>query len=185
MTTFGMPLFLEDRGGRLTASEFVDIYDRARFSLRCTHSDSTHAAYTIYNMLEHETSTRTGMAVPDAVLDFGANHALGSVKIGRGESVPMNQYLSKVDSSSGYVSFLAFTVGCTLIEHCRRSTGTRKFVAANGQEYRWSYRSAKDDQDIEWQVRSESIALSSARLYPDFTSSSVLLATDIILRVIA
>lgn len=96
-----MPLFLEDRTGRLTASEFVDIYDRARFSLRCTQNDGQRALYMIYDMFSQETFSRSGLAVPSACLEFGPNHSLGSVKIGRGEYVPMDQYLTKESLLSG------------------------------------------------------------------------------------
>ena len=101
MTTFGMPLFLEDRTGRLTGSEFVDLYDRARFSLRCTQHDAERSLYMIYNMFSDETFGRTNIPVPAACLEFGPNNSLGKVKIGRADYIPMDQYLTKVSLFSG------------------------------------------------------------------------------------
>lgn len=92
-----MPYFLEDQTGELTGSEYVDIHNRLRFSLRCTLRDAQHTAYMIYDMSARDGS-RNGLLVPVACLDFGANHALGTVKIGERPHVQMHQYLAKVSS---------------------------------------------------------------------------------------
>ncbi|CDO76049.1 hypothetical protein BN946_scf184696.g1 [Trametes cinnabarina] len=116
MTNFGLPYFLQDTTGRITGSEFVDLHDRMRLSLRQTLRDAHRVAYVIY-----DTSAR--LLVPLATLDFGPNNALGTIKIGDGEHIPMGQYLAR--SGSGK---------------------SRKFRASDGQDYRWTLQS-----DGDWQ----------------------------------
>ncbi|KAH9949096.1 hypothetical protein B0H21DRAFT_169546 [Amylocystis lapponica] len=126
MTTFGMPYFLEDQTGELTGSEFVDLYNRMRLSFRCTIRDAERASYVVYDMTNRGAS-RTGILVPLACLNFGANNALGTLKIGDGEYVNMNDYLSKTTALG--------------------SSRTRKFVASDGQEYQWTHTL---NNDAEW-----------------------------------
>ncbi|KAI0769422.1 hypothetical protein BD413DRAFT_477951 [Trametes elegans] len=123
MTTFGLPFFLEDTTGRLSGSEFVDLHNRMHLSLKQTLRDAHHAAYVIYDLSSR--ASRGGLLVPLATLDFGSNNALGTVKIGDGDHVSMNQYLVK---SGGYVS------------------KSRKFRASDGQDYRWTLQA-----DGDWQ----------------------------------
>ncbi|KAI8992917.1 hypothetical protein BD414DRAFT_482716 [Trametes punicea] len=115
MTNFGLPYFLEDRTGRITGSEFVDLHNRMHLTLRQTLRDAHRVAYVIYDL-----SSR----VPLATLDFGANNALGTIKIGDSDHIQMNQYLTRSGSSSK----------------------SRKFRASDGQDYRWTLQS-----DGEWQ----------------------------------
>ncbi|OBZ70750.1 hypothetical protein A0H81_09312 [Grifola frondosa] len=123
-----MPYFLEDSTGELTGSEFVDLYNRMHLSLKCTLRDAHHIAYVIYDSLSCRTSPgRGGLLVPLASLDFGANNALGTIKIGDGEHVNMNEHLAKTS-----------TLG---------SSKTRKFVASDGQEYKWTW---QGDGDAQW-----------------------------------
>lgn len=94
--TYGMPFFLEDRSGDVRGGEFVDLYNRMRFSIRCTLRSSDRNAYMIYDHSADSSTSRGGLLVPIGCLDFGANHALGTVKIGDKDHVPMNTYLAKV-----------------------------------------------------------------------------------------
>ena len=94
MTSFGLPYFLEDTTGKLTGSDFVDLHGRTHLSLKLTLRDAHHTAYTIYD-LNARPGARTGLLVPLATLDFGSNNALGTVKVGSGEHVRMEQYLVK------------------------------------------------------------------------------------------
>ncbi|TFY66434.1 hypothetical protein EVG20_g4658 [Dentipellis fragilis] len=114
MATLGIPYFLEDRTGLLTGSDFVDVHDRMRLSVRCSLRDAAHTAYMIYDM------TYPSNAQPAAALDYPSNNGLGSIMIhGRG-SWQMNQYLVKLSPFG--------------------SSRNRKFTASDGQEYRWSWR---------------------------------------------
>ncbi|KAF8878852.1 hypothetical protein BD779DRAFT_1612978 [Infundibulicybe gibba] len=121
-TVYGMAYFLEDKSGKLTASEFVDIHDRLRYSLRCTANDSTRTAYMIYNTTRSASVT----TVPLVVLDFGPNNALGNVTFVPNEPIQMKRYLVKPS-----------TLGSSKI---------RKFTASNGEEYQWVWR-GKGDQE--------------------------------------
>ncbi|TBU24641.1 hypothetical protein BD311DRAFT_766116 [Dichomitus squalens] len=123
MTNFGLPYFLEDTTGKLTGSDFVDLHNRMHLSLKQTLRDAHHTAYVIYD-LSSRSSGRGGLLVPLASLDFGPQNALGSIKIADGEHVPMGHYLMKSASLSK----------------------SRKFKAADGQEYRWTLQ-----PDGEWQ----------------------------------
>lgn len=92
-----MPYFLEDKSGRLAGSDFIDIHDRMRLSYRCTARDTSHTAFMIYN-----TSLNVYQGpYPRALmaLDFGANHALGTVTFSQPSKVanmPMKKYLPRV-----------------------------------------------------------------------------------------
>ncbi|PCH35969.1 hypothetical protein WOLCODRAFT_140146 [Wolfiporia cocos MD-104 SS10] len=121
MTQFGMPFFLEDQTGELTGSEFVDLYNRMRLGFRCTLRDTHRTAYMVYDL-----SSRRASAAPLACLDFGANNALGTIKIGDGENISMAEYLSKASAGG---------------------KKARKFTASDGQQYRWVYQST---EDTEW-----------------------------------
>lgn len=93
MPYYGQDFMLEDRCGQLTGSDFEDINDRVRLTLRCTQRESTHTIYMIFD--------RTNTIVfnynnPLAVLDFGPNDTLGTVSFKPGMSMPMKNYLSKL-----------------------------------------------------------------------------------------
>ncbi|KAI0779587.1 hypothetical protein C8Q74DRAFT_1198512 [Fomes fomentarius] len=124
MTTFGMPYFLEDSTGQITGSDFVDLHNRMHLSLKPTLKDAHHAAYIIYDLSSRASGGRGGLLVPLATLDFGPHHSLGSIKIGDSEFIPMGHYLMKSPGGSK----------------------SRKFKAADGQEYRWTLQA-----DGEWQ----------------------------------
>ncbi|RPD58662.1 hypothetical protein L227DRAFT_504878 [Lentinus tigrinus ALCF2SS1-6] len=126
MTNFGLPFFLEDTTGKIGGSDFVDLHNRMHLSLKQTLRDAHHTAYIIYDLSSRAAGGRGGLLVPLATLDFGPNNALGTVKIGDGDHVQMGHYLSKVPGFS--------------------SSKSRKFRAADGQEYRWTLQ-----VDGEWQ----------------------------------
>ncbi|TRM65568.1 hypothetical protein BD626DRAFT_398924 [Schizophyllum amplum] len=86
MTKFGFSFFLEDKTGRLTGSEFVDVYDRMRFVLRRTVHEPSHSAYIIYN---------AATSKPVAALDYGPHNALGSISFSSTNTMPMKKYLTK------------------------------------------------------------------------------------------
>ena len=106
MTNFGMPYFLEDTTGQLTGSDFVDLHNRMHLSLKPTLRDAQHSAYIIYDLSSRSGGGRGGLLVPLATLDFGPHGALGSVKIGDGDHIPMGHYLIKSPGFSGCVSNL-------------------------------------------------------------------------------
>ncbi|KAH7911011.1 hypothetical protein BJ138DRAFT_1007480 [Hygrophoropsis aurantiaca] len=114
MTTYGMPFLLEDKTGKFTESDFTDINDRLCLRLRCT-APTAHS-YAIYNITYDSEPPK-----PIVVLEFGPNHALGSIKLGSGPKLPMAEYLAKLSPQG--------------------SSKTRKFTGSDGQEYRWSWRS--------------------------------------------
>ena len=100
MPVYGFPVYLEDMTGALTGSDFVDIHDRMRFSVRCTLRDASRTVYMIHNgggLYDDGVSRSSSRVVePAAVLDYGPNGALGWVTIGSGQPVPMGTYLAKV-----------------------------------------------------------------------------------------
>jgi hypothetical protein len=99
MTYYGQDYMLEDKSGRLTGSDFEDVHDRVRLSLKCTQKAQTHAVYMIY---DRSRSAVFNYNTPLAVLDFGPNDALGTVSFKPGDHMPMKQYLSKVSAFGRY-----------------------------------------------------------------------------------
>ncbi|KAG1751433.1 uncharacterized protein EDB91DRAFT_1243698 [Suillus paluster] len=119
MTSYGMPYLLEDKTGKLTGSQFVDINDRLRLTLRCTARESTHATYIIYS------ASGSDSGKPLVALDFGPNNSLGAIAFGSGPQIPMNSFL---ESSP---------IG---------SAKSRKFTGSDGQQYRWSWRTTQNEE---------------------------------------
>ncbi|KAI0026988.1 hypothetical protein K488DRAFT_63433 [Vararia minispora EC-137] len=128
MPTYGFPLYLEDMTGALTGSDFVDIHDRMRLSVRCTLRDAFRTVYMIYGGYAGGNSAR--VVEPAAVLDYGPSNALGTVTIGAGQPMPMGTYLAKVS---------------------RFGRSARRFVAADGQAYVWKWRA---EAGAEWSCTS-------------------------------
>lgn len=92
-----MPFFLEDQSGDIENSEFNDIYQRMRFSIRKTSTDDVpHTTLMVYDLSSPSASSRSDLRVPIACLTFGAGPALGTVRIHNGPTVSMEQYLSRV-----------------------------------------------------------------------------------------
>jgi hypothetical protein len=99
MTYYGQDYMLEDKTGQLTGSDFEDMHDRIRLSLKCTQRVQTHTVYMIYDRTR---SSVFNYNSPLAVLDFGPNDSLGTVSFKTGVHVPMKQYLVKVSAFSRY-----------------------------------------------------------------------------------
>lgn len=104
-TVYGMPYLLEDKTGKLTGSDFVDMNDRLRLSLRRTAQAPTHTAYMIHNATYGQDSLN-----PLIALSFGPDNSLGTITIRSGASIPMDQYLTKV-STLGRSALIASTCG--------------------------------------------------------------------------
>jgi len=99
MTTYGMPYLLEDKTGKLTGSDFVDINDRFRLTLRCTARGSTHTTYIIYDK-----AYMTDSVTPLVTLNFGPNHSLGTISFGSGAQIPINEFLVETSAHGRLVS---------------------------------------------------------------------------------
>jgi len=85
---YGLPIFLEDKTGRLSGSDFVDLYDRMRLLYRRISRDSARTTYGIFTNSDYHT--------PVITLEFGADNSLGSVRVGRSNNMVMDNYLSRV-----------------------------------------------------------------------------------------
>jgi hypothetical protein len=96
-TDYGMALFLEDKSGQLTGSEFIDLYDRMRLVYRCTARNANHTAYMIY-----DATTRAGETRPLVALDFGPNNQLGTISFGPTSTMEMKKYLTKLSQFGRY-----------------------------------------------------------------------------------
>jgi hypothetical protein len=141
MTDYGMSYFLEDKSGKLTGSEFVDLNDRMRLVYRCSARDASHTAYMIY-----DTTTLAGASRPLIALDFGPNNQLGTISFGPNSSMEMKKYLTKLSPLGRCASVIKLKC---MNNEWYTSSKIRKFVASDGQEYRWSWK-IKNDQ--EWTV---------------------------------
>jgi hypothetical protein len=100
MTRYGMPYILEDTTGRLTGSEFIDLHDRLRLTVRCTARDACHTSYMIYN-----TSPgvfQSPIPKPLAGLDFGPGNALGTISLSS-VGMSMRKYLTKPTPVGRYI----------------------------------------------------------------------------------
>ena len=169
MTDYGMSYFLEDRTGKLTGSEFLDLNDRMRLIYRCTARDSTRTAYMVY-----DATTSSGASRPLFALDFGPNNQLGTISLGPNVLMEMKKYLTKLSPLGRYaVSFMLKH----LPDEYNLSSRLRKFVASDGQEYRWSWR-IKDNQEwtVSLLVRTERWIIKyifSARILADTSSRTI------------
>lgn len=104
-TVYGMPYLLEDKTGKLSGSDFVDMNDRLRLQLRCTAQTPTHTAYMIHNATHGHDPLN-----PLIALTFGPNNSLGTITMRSGAPIPMNEYLAKL-SSLGRLAPIAFMCG--------------------------------------------------------------------------
>ncbi|KAF4575490.1 hypothetical protein EYR36_006850 [Pleurotus pulmonarius] len=126
MVSYGLSYFLEDMTGKLTGSEFVDIYGRMRLTFRRTTFDTTRAAYMIFNTTSSPSySSPHATTKPLAALDFGPNNTLGTINFPPNVCIPMQKYLTKTSSGS---------------------SKSRRFRASDGQEYCWTYRGQMDQE---------------------------------------
>ncbi|KAG7093567.1 hypothetical protein E1B28_007237 [Marasmius oreades] len=122
-----LPYIFEDRTGTLTLSDFDDMYDRLFY--RVSRPVPQKPITMIFNM-ERRASRHRDRNIspfhqnPLAVLEFLPDESLGRISFNHGPkafSLPMGSYLRK-----------------TSILGVSRS---RKFVGADGVEYRWNHRS--------------------------------------------
>jgi len=95
MPVYGFPFFLEDKTGELTGSDFVDLHDRMRFSLRCTMQDANRTVYMIYDTSNGAGAVGARVREPAAVLEYGPGGALGFVTIGASAAVTTTDYLRR------------------------------------------------------------------------------------------
>jgi hypothetical protein len=112
-TTYGIPFHLEDSTGNIHDSNFTDLYERMSFTVRTTMRTEDRSAIMVYNASASSHAGRGGLMVPIACLDFGANDALGTVKIGQGESVEMERFLSRLSRKCVISFFLSFVSGAS------------------------------------------------------------------------
>ncbi|KAI0751844.1 hypothetical protein C8Q80DRAFT_1099033 [Daedaleopsis nitida] len=134
MINRALPYYLEDRTGQYTGSDFDELYDR--LFLRVARPPPSQAAHfpdttlMVYNTGRRSSSqrhSRPPQRDPAVILEFGPNGGLGTVSfVKAGMSMPMGQYLKKTSMFAGSLS--------------------RKFVASNGEEYRWLHRAVKDHE---------------------------------------
>nr|GAT51762.1 predicted protein [Mycena chlorophos] len=102
-----------------TSTDFDDVYDRAFFHVICTSQRSV----AIYPMTRRTSRTRDAhwspaMHSPAAVLEFGGDGSLGSVRFaGAPAPVAMANYLRKTSMFGRSLS--------------------RKFACSDGREYKW------------------------------------------------
>ena len=89
---YGLPVFLEDKSGRLTGSEFVDLYDRMKLKYRRIAHDSERTVYGIYDTSPGSESPNTAVIT----LTFGADNSLGTIRVRRSNDMEMDTYLSRV-----------------------------------------------------------------------------------------
>ncbi|KAJ7076732.1 hypothetical protein B0H15DRAFT_925097 [Mycena belliarum] len=152
MTSYCLPLILDDRTGELEGgSEFVDVHDRLRLTVRCTAHDTSHTAYMIYN-----TSPATFQSIIPralAALDFGPNKSLGTISFG-GNAVPMSQYLARTSPLG--------------------SSKVRRFAASDRQTYQWARRTQENQEWTCTNISGYVIASYSLKLAgePDYSESS-------------
>lgn len=97
----GLPIFLEDKTGRLTGSDFVDLYSRCRISYQRMLEDSDNMRIK-YGVSRYE-SSRNG---PTIILEFGDDNSLGTIKVRESDPIPMDEYLPKVSASARCNFFL-------------------------------------------------------------------------------
>ncbi|KAJ7452209.1 hypothetical protein FB451DRAFT_1100789 [Mycena latifolia] len=123
MTHYGLPYILEDTTGNLTGSEFVDIHDRLRLTVRCTARDAYHTAYMIFDTTPSAFQPTIPRAL--AALDFGRDNSLGTVSFA-GVGMPMRKYLTRSNAMG--------------------SSKARRFVASDGQTYQWARRTQPNQE---------------------------------------
>ncbi|KAF9050608.1 hypothetical protein BJ165DRAFT_1366943 [Panaeolus papilionaceus] len=124
---YGIPIFLEDRSGSLSGSDFIDIHDRMRLIYRRRRRDSSdsQSAFT-YDIFDATSNCADAFTVPVATLTFGPNNELGTIAFKNSQPMRMDRYLSQVNEIAG--------------------SKLRRFFASDGNEYRWGYRVTDDNE---------------------------------------
>ncbi|KAJ7830653.1 hypothetical protein B0H14DRAFT_2806808 [Mycena olivaceomarginata] len=118
MTRYGIPYIFEDTTGRLTGSEFIDIHDRLRFTVRCTAHDTCHTS---------------AIPRPLVALDFGANNTLGSISVAS-VPMPMRKYLTKHAMGSSKVRRFVGSDG-QIYQWARRTQPNQEWTCTNANNY--------------------------------------------------
>ena len=102
MTTYGLPLFLEDTSGHINGSNYADIYDRRPYLHLAVTVHTDRVTRYIYVMdskpsrLRHSSSQ---LPDPAVTLEFGPNHSLGTITYRNSGSKSMENYLRKVSKT--------------------------------------------------------------------------------------
>lgn len=125
-TVYGIPLFFEDKTGKISGTDFTDIYDRSPF-LRLTQVSQSDRFLRLIHELG-STSSRGGYSEAAVTMEFGTDYSLGNIYFGRSSSraMPMDRYLRRLSSS-----------GSSLV---------RVFRASDGADYVWGYRVNRDHE---------------------------------------
>ena len=101
-TKFGLPFFLEDKTGRLTGSEFIDLHERMKLTYCPRSRDPSLGIYDIYDV---SSGRRESYEIPVITLAFGPNNSLGTIKfVHESTAREMGNYLSQVNVLGGCVS---------------------------------------------------------------------------------
>jgi hypothetical protein len=156
MVKTGIPFMLHDSTGSLLESNFIELYDRMNLRVSCLSRDPNGAAlYEVYNMLSRYHN------IPVAVFEYGAAGALGNISLtGPGGSLrtqTMAAFLVEVGGYANAISPFPSSPSAPFVykRSCRVSAKHRphhrKFIASDGHEYSWSWRTSTDE-DLEWSV---------------------------------
>ncbi|KAH9957307.1 hypothetical protein BC827DRAFT_1138204 [Russula dissimulans] len=127
MVKTGIPFMLEDKSGSLSGSSFVDLYERMCLLLRCTRRDPDGASqYRVYDVTFEQPilAPEATQFLPEATLEYGAAGALGNITIIEPGGSSRTQTMSSAPRH-------------------------RKFIASDGQEYSWSWRT-NTRENLEW-----------------------------------
>ncbi|KAJ3510897.1 hypothetical protein NLJ89_g4411 [Agrocybe chaxingu] len=118
-----LPLTFEDRTAQLTNTDFDELYDRLFFHVVRSPGSNTTRIYDMVIRASRHRSTLPLNRDPIIELEFSPNESLGTISFLKGPyqgSIHMGRYLRKT----------AF-FGTSL---------SRKFMASDGREYKWGYR---------------------------------------------
>jgi len=121
-----LPYTLEDRTG-LQNTDYDEIYDRIFLRVARLPEQSKSLVTMIYKMNQRSSRHRDSLPFrqnPSVTLEFGLDESLGNISFQHPNATtttPMSRYLRKTSLFGGSLS--------------------RKFVASDGREYRWSHKS--------------------------------------------
>lgn len=152
-----LPYILEDRTGLNNASDFDDIYDRIFF--RIARPSPTRPVTMIYDMTRRASRHRDAIPLqrdPLVVMEFQQDDGLGTVSFKMihakppiSVTIPMSRWLTRTSMFGGSVRT---TLAHSFADPAPLSISSlsRKFLASDGKEYKWSHRSFAGH---EWTVR--------------------------------
>jgi len=121
-----LPFMLEDRTGQITDTDFDDMYHRIFLRVGHLKQYKDGSATMIYSMDQRSSRHRDTLPFcrsPSVIIQFGSDNSLGNITFTQPvvtTPVPMTRYLRKLSIFGPSLS--------------------RKFIASDGREYRWSYR---------------------------------------------